>query len=246
MPSFDDLVVSLRQAADELIRQRNLRHVDATLSKIVATAVQLVAGAEAGGISMIEDSEVTHRKATTYGVTKLAQLQCELREGPCISAMDEPAEDGVVLADDLAGAEGERWPRFSPCAVEAGYRSMLSTHLAVADGVRAALDLYASRPYAFSEDDRRIAALFALHAAPLLNGTREAQRFERALQSRDVIGQAKGILIERYGVDDTEAFQMLGKASQNTNIKLATVAESLRNETIETHAANAARGDSVG
>ena len=245
MPSYDDLVVSLRQAADDMVGQRDLRDVDATLSKIVAAAVQLVAGADAGGISMTENGEVTSRNPTAPGVTKLDALQSELHEGPCISAMDDPAADGVVVAEDLAGADGARWPRFSPQAVEAGYRSMLSTQLAFADGVRAALNLYASRPHAFDEEDRRTAALFGLQAAPLLNGSREAERFQRALQSRDIIGQAKGILIERYGVDDTEAFQMLVKASQDTNIKLAKVAEWLRGEAIENHTARATAGDST-
>jgi ANTAR domain/GAF domain len=239
VPSYDDLVVSLRRTADELVGQRDLRDVDATLSKIVAAAVQLVPGADAGGISMTENGEVTSRNPTAPGITKLDQLQSELHEGPCISAIDEPAEDGVVLAEDLAGADGARWPRFSPQAVQAGYRSMLSTQLAFADGVRAALNLYASRSHAFDEEDRRTAGLFALQAAPLLYSSREAERFQRALQSRDVIGQAKGILIERYGVDDAEAFQMLVKASQDTNIKLATVAEWLRGETIEKHTAGA-------
>jgi hypothetical protein len=229
----DDLVVSLRRAAGELIEQRNLRDLDATLSQIVQAAVQLVPGADAGGISMTERGRVTSRNPSAPGVTKLDQLQSELHEGPCITAMDEPAADGVVLADDLAGADGDRWPRFGPQAVEAGYRSVLSTQLAFAEGVRAALNLYAGAPHAFDEEARRTAALFGLQAATLLYGSREVGQLELAVQSRDIIGQAKGILIERYGVDDAEAFQMLTRASQDTNMKLSRVAQWLQGETIE-------------
>lgn len=230
-----DLVVSLRRAAGELIEQRNLRDLDATLSAIVEAAVALVPGADAGGISMTEKGRVTSRNPSAPGVTKLDQLQSELHEGPCISAMEEPAEDGVVQADDLAGADGDRWPRFGPQAVEAGYRSVLSTQLAFAEGVRAALNLYASEPHAFDEDARRTAALFGVQAATLLYGSREVGQLETAVQSRDIIGQAKGILIERYGVDDAEAFQMLIRASQDTNMKLVRVARWLQGETIEKH-----------
>jgi hypothetical protein len=237
LPIDDDLVASLRRAADELVGQRALRDLDGTLSRIVEAAVQLVAGADAAGISMTEKGQVTSRNPTAPGVTKLDQLQSELHEGPCISALDEPAEDGVVRADDLAGEDGDRWPRFSPQAVRAGYRSMLSTQLAAADDFRVALNLYASRPHAFDDEARRTAAFFGVQAGALLHGSREAGRLERAVRSRDVIGQAKGILIERYGVDDTEAFQMLVRSSQETNLKLVKIAEWLRSEAIEKHAA---------
>ena len=107
-----------------------------------------------------------------------------------------------------------------------------STQLAVTDGVRAALNLYAARPHAFDDEARSTAALFGVQAATLLYGSREASNLELAIRSRDLIGQAKGILIERYGVDDTEAFQMVVRASQDTNMKVVTVAEWLRGEAI--------------
>ena len=238
----DDLVTSLRRAAGELVRRRTFRDLDATLAHIVAAAVQLVPGADAGGISMNDHGQVTSRNPTAPVVTRLDELQSELGEGPCISAMEEPADDGVVLAEDLAGVEGRRWPRFAAEAVAAGYRSMLSTQLLAADGFRAALNLYASRPHAFGEEARRTAALFGVEAGALLYGCRQVSQLEHALQSRDVIGQAKGILIERYGVDDVEAFQMLVRASQDTNMKLVKVAEWLQSETLEKHAGRPSDG----
>lgn len=227
----DELAACLRGAAARLTEQRAVCDLDETLTQIVVAAVELVPGADAGGISLAEKDSVTSRNPTAPGVTKLDQLQSELHEGPCISALDEPAQDGVVLAGDLAGEDAARWPRFSPQAVEAGYRSILSTQLQAGDGTRAALNLYAARAHAFNREARQTAALFASQAALLLYGSETARQLSRAIESRDVIGQAKGILIERLRIDDGEAFQVLVAASQDNNIKLVDVARWLVTDT---------------
>jgi hypothetical protein len=232
MSAHDELAASLRAAAERLLEQRSVRDLDETLSQIVSAAVNLVPSADAGGISMVEDGVVTSRNPTDPGVTELDRLQSELHEGPCISALEDPAEDGVILADDLAAEDATRWPRFSPAAVASGYRSVLSTQLQAREGGRAALNLYAAGARAFDQDARQTAALFALQATMLLYGSEAVRGLNRAVESRDVIGQAKGILIERHGIDDTKAFQMLVSASQDTNIKLVEVARWLVSDTI--------------
>jgi hypothetical protein len=232
MPAHDRLAAALRAAAERLLDQRGVRDLDETLTQIVAAAVDLVPAADAGGISMVERGFVTSRNPTAAGVGELDQLQSELHEGPCISALDDPAEDGVVLVDDLHGDDAARWPRFSPHAVDAGFRSVLSLQLRSSRGVRAALNLYATGSHAFDDEARQIAALFALQATMLIFGTVAVEQLHRAVESRDIIGQAKGILIERHHVDDAEAFQMLVNASQETNIKLVELARSLVDETI--------------
>jgi hypothetical protein len=227
------LVVALRSAAHDLSAKRSIRDLEQTLTDIVISAVDTVPAVEAGGISITQGREITSRHPTHPAVTKLDQLQSELEEGPCITAIEEPPEDGVVVAQDLAGADGQRWPRFAPQAVEAGYLSMMSTQLSHEPGyMRAALNLYAGAAGAFDADARVTAGLFGVQAAMLLHGSEHASNLQRAVDSRDLIGQAKGILMERFSVDDDAAFQMLVRSSQDTNLKLVEVARWLHDEVI--------------
>jgi hypothetical protein len=221
----DHLVVALRAAARDLARPRSIRDLEQTLAQIVASAVLTVPGVDAGSISMTEHDRIETRHPTTDTIAKLDARQSELHEGPCITAIEDAPESGTVLARDLAGADAERWPRFAPYAVEAGYRSLMSTQLSVNDGIRAALNLYSTTPDAFDEYAQMLAGLFGIQAAVLLYGADTATHLQRAVDSRDLIGQAKGLLRARYRVDDEGAFQMLVKSSQETNMKLTAVAK---------------------
>ncbi len=229
----EELVTSLRRAARELMSKRSIRDLDQTLGQIVVAAVDTVPGVEAGGISVTQDGAISSRNPTTATITKLDTLQTELREGPCITAIEHPGEDGVVVAQDLAGDDGDRWPRFAPQAVEAGFRAILSTQLSSDGRMRAALNLYATEPNVFDSEARMTAALFGVQAALLLYGSQHVGQLQRAVDSRDLIGQAKGILMERFTVDEEEAFQMLVSSSQDTNIKLVEVARWLQGEAAE-------------
>ena len=229
-PAEDPLVAALRAAARDLAAKRSIRDLDQTLAEIVLAAVATVPHADAGGVSLTEDGTIIARGPTDPIISKLDRLQTELHEGPCITAIDEPPVDGIVVARDLAGTDAARWPLFAPQAVEAGYRSIMSTELSTDGGMRAALNLYAAAPDVFDTEARQIAGLFAVQAATLLYGSQKVAQMQRAVVSRDVIGQAKGILMERFTVDDDEAFQMLVHSSQDTNIKLVDVARWLRNE----------------
>ena len=91
--------------------------------------------------------------------------------------------------------------------------------------MRAALNLYSATSDAFDDDARTMAGLFGVQASLLLYGSSTATNLQRAVDSRDLIGQAKGILMERFGVDDDAAFQMLVRSSQDTNMKLTAVAQ---------------------
>ncbi|GAA4776293.1 GAF and ANTAR domain-containing protein [Actinomycetospora chlora] len=231
MQTNEALVTSLRQAARELTAKRSIRDMEQTLTEIVTAAVETIPGVDAGGISVTQDGEILSRHPTHPAITKLDRLQAELAEGPCITAIEEPPDDGIVVADDLDGADGERWPRFAPQAVEAGYHSMMSTQLSHEPGrMRAALNLYAGGPASFDADARVTAGLFGVQAAVLLYGSEHATNLQRAVDSRDLIGQAKGILMERFSVDDERAFAMLVRSSQDTNLKLVEVARWLHDE----------------
>jgi len=220
-----ELVVALRGAARDLVARRSISDLEQTLDYIVAAAVDTVPGADAGGISMTENGHITSRCPTNEDVHKLDELQALLHQGPCITAVEDPPEDGVILARDLAEPpDADRWPNFAPQAVEHGYRSLMSTQLSTDGGARAALNLYSHTPGAFDDSARTIAGLFGVQAGLLLYGADHAAQMSRALGTRDVIGQAKGILMERFGVEGDQAFQMLVRSSQDTNIKLADVA----------------------
>jgi hypothetical protein len=226
----DQLVIALRTAARGLVTRRSIDDLEATLGQIVLSAVETVPGVDAGSISMTRDGVVETRHPTSPEIGKLDRAQGELCEGPCITALTDPAEDGVVLARDLAGEDATRWPKFAPRAVESGFRSLMSTQLSAAQNMRAALNLYARAPDAFDEQARTIAGLFGIQAGVLLYGSDRATHLKHAIDSRDVIGQAKGILMTRYAIDDDQAFQMLVSSSQETNVKLVDVSRWLAAE----------------
>jgi hypothetical protein len=227
----DNVVTALQDSARRLAERPSIRDLEDTLGRIVHAAVETVPGVDAGGVSMTENGQVESRVPTIENISKLDQLQSELHEGPCITAVDDPPPTGVVVADDLAGPEDrERWPNFAPQAVETGYRAILSTQLSTTGARRAALNLYAERPGSFDADARMTAGLFATQASLLLYGADSTAEITRALANRDVIGQAKGILMERFGLSDQAAFEMLVTSSQKTNLKLVDVARWLTTE----------------
>ncbi|MEJ2888436.1 ANTAR domain-containing protein [Actinomycetospora aeridis] len=221
----------MRETAQDLIDQRSIRNRDTLLGQLVVSAVKLVPAAIGGGLTRTHERTVSSNHATTEVVQKLDELQSRLQEGPCVSAADDPPANGAFVACDMQGADAERWPRFAPYAVEAGVYSMLSTSVvSERGGPRSALNLYSDQPEAFDTSDVVTAGLFATQAGTLLYGADHTANLSVALESRDVIGQAKGILMERFTLDEEEAFAMLVESSQNTNLKLAAVASWLVSE----------------
>jgi hypothetical protein len=221
----DALVLALRRAARDLVSRHSISDLEQVLTQIVATAVDTVPGVDAGGISMTENGHITSRSPTNDDIRKLDDIQAQLHEGPCISAIEFPPDDGVVMAQDLTRPpDADRWPHFAPQAVAHGYQALLSTQLSPDGGTRAALNLYSRTANTFDESARITAGLFGLQAALLLYGANHARHLGQALESRDLIGQAKGILMERFHVTGEQAFRMLASSSQHTNIKLVDVA----------------------
>jgi hypothetical protein len=221
----DRLVVALRGAANELLGHRSIRDLERLLGQVVASAVETIPAVDAGSISMVEEGRMETRHPTSDLIGQLDDTQSRLGEGPCLGAILDPPESGVVVAQDLDGADAARWPRFAEAAVQTGFRGLLSVQLTTEGGLRGALNLYATRPDAFDEHSRTLAGLFGVQAAVLLYGANQARHLQRAIDSRDLIGRAKGVLAERFGIDDETAFQMLVKSSQDTNLKLTAVAE---------------------
>jgi hypothetical protein len=120
-----------------------------------------------------------------------------------------------------------RWPRWAAIAVEHGVLSALSFQLFVEGDRMGALDVYGDRPNAFDEEAENVGLLLASHAAIAMAGSRKTDQLRIAVESRDLIGQAKGILMERYKIGPAQAFDLLVVASQRTHRKLHDVAEQL-------------------
>lgn len=197
---------------------------DTAIQQIVDAAVETVARASGGGISRTDEGTVHAAYGTSEDVRGLDELQARLRQGPCVSAADHPAENGQVYARDLGGSDRDVWPAFAPQATALGYRSMLSTQLSGAPGQHSALNLYAREPDAFDDEARTIAGLFGLQAATLLYGADDAEHARRPMESRDLIGRATGVLTERFRLSDRDAFGMLVTVSRTTDTTLVEVA----------------------
>jgi hypothetical protein len=131
----------------------------------------------------------------------------------------------VVSVPDLS--TDRRWPAFSKAAFGAGARSMLSFQLFVNGDHLGALNLFGKDVGVFDAESERIGAMVAAHAAVALAGSQQVSQLVRALDTRDLIGQAKGILMERYKITAQEAFLLLSRASSDMNVKLREVAEDL-------------------
>jgi GAF domain-containing protein len=130
-----------------------------------------------------------------------------------------------VRVDDFAA--DQRWPAFAVRALERGAGSMLSLQLYIQGDNLGALNMYARRANAFDDESEQVGLVFATHAAIALSAAQHEEQFELAISSRDTIGQAKGILMERYKITSDQAFTVLTRASSVTHLKLRDVAEAL-------------------
>lgn len=191
----------------------------ATLRAITEGAVSLVPGAWGAGISMVEGRKVSAEAPTNPVVAELDELQNLLNEGPCLSALHE---HHTVHIEDMA--TDPRWPRFARAALDRGVRSMLSFQLFVIDNNLGALNLFGNHSAAFDEESRLIGGVLAQHASIAMIGAAAEAQFDTALASRDIIGQAKGLLMHREHLTGLQAFALLLKTSQNANIKLVEIA----------------------
>lgn len=208
----------------ELARSLQQQHeVPETLDGIVRAAVGTVPGVEHASISSIRRRrEVDTVAATSDLPRRVDRLQFDTQQGPCLSALYEQA---TVRLPDLAAES--RWPDFTTLASEMGVGSMLAVQLYVEGDDLGALNLISEHRDAFDGRSEHVALLFAAHAAVAMSGAQEQEQLRRALGTRDLVGQAKGILVERFRITGDQAFRLLVQASQDTNRKLHEIAEDL-------------------
>jgi GAF domain-containing protein len=197
------------------------RSVEEVLADVTAAAVELIPGTDTAGVLLIAKGGKFESLAGTSNLTyQLDDLQMKYKEGPCVEAA---VDELIVRTDDFR--EEQRWPRYSAAVVEIGVLSGLSFKLYTSDRTAGALNLFAFKPNAFDAEAESIGAVLAAHAAAAILASRQGQQLESALSTRDRIGQAKGIIMERYGVDDVRAFDMLRRLSQDSNTKLIDIAQ---------------------
>jgi GAF domain-containing protein len=215
----EEFARSLAKAAREMHSRRDLL---STLQVIAETAQRSLPGIDHAGISVTHrDGRVETMAATDQLVWKLDQLQYELNEGPCLDAI---WTDTVVRVDNAH--HEQRWPRFIPGAVALGLRAQLGLRLYDAQTL-GSLNLYATESDTINPDTVWMAELLATQAAIALGHARQEEHLNQALFTRKVIGQAIGILMGRYDLDEDRAFAFLTRVSQDGNTKLRDVAARL-------------------
>ena len=214
-----------RQLADVMAEVARTLHepesVDDVLGRLVRVARDATP-AEFVGVSISSPKGIHTAAASDPLVINLDQAQYELSEGPCLDAMRDHTATAVA---DLR--TDNRWPRFGPRAVAAGVISQMGIEIFRQHSTVGGLNLYASRPNAFDDDTRHAAALFARHAGLALDKSLTITNLTEALQTRQTIGQAIGIVMQRYTVDEAHAFKHLVRLSQTTNTKLRDIARSV-------------------
>ena len=195
--------------------------VEHTLQEIVARAADTVQGAMSAGITRVRrDGTVDTPAFTEEWVVAIDKAQIELGEGPCLEA---GFQERVLRIDDMA--DERRWPRFAERARNLGVGSMIACSLTVADGERAALNLHAPQRDAFGPAATEVASIYAAHCSAALSQATLVASLRASMLSRQAIGEATGILMERHRIDSRHGFEMLVNASQRLNVKLRDVAQ---------------------
>ena len=220
------LADTLTQLTDLLLGEVDL---DAILNLVVSSAPSAIGAADAASITLLKTGSFETRHATSDDAREVDAVQYASGHGPCIAAAQENARHNVSLVETTPD-----WPEFAAAAIERGFRGVLSTPLAVGDRRLGSLNLYSRSVEVFPPVAVAAAQVLAHQASVVLaNAVAYAtasvlnDQLREALASRDVIGQAKGILMAREACTPDEAFDILRRGSQRTNHKLRDVAQHL-------------------
>jgi hypothetical protein len=235
--SVEDLASTVGPLAEQFVRLAEslaaATTVHGVLVRVSEATLSAVPGADLVSVTLRADDRFHTPVETDPLASRLDEIQYRLDEGPGVEATRTPGM-GVAFCRDLAA--GAPYPRFGPLAAEHGVSSVLAVGL-FPGGLNprfGSLNIYSRTAGGLDELDRDLALVLAAHASTALAGTiantaaeLELATLRQAISSRDVIGQAKGILMERRGITADEAFQVLRNASQSLNVKLTQVAETV-------------------
>lgn len=224
MPTDADFADRLNRAAQQINEPRTVEEV---LHTVVQVARSSLTGIDHAGVTLAHrDGRLETAAATDGFVLELDRLQYEVGEGPCLSAVHEPEPIVVEHARHEA-----RWHAFIPQAVRLGLRAMLGVRIFTVQGTTGVLNLYSTVSDLVDDDARHLAELFAVQAALAYGHVRELTNLQTAMSTRQTIGQAVGIVMERYGLDADRAFEHLVRLAANQETKLRDLATALVDET---------------
>jgi len=197
---------------------------DTVIAELAEHAAAEIPGAQYAGVTVTRNGRQIDTPAATHKwPILLDEIQQRHRQGPCLSAA---WEEKTIHVRDLE--TDERFPLYArDVLAETPIRSVMSFQMWIAGETMGALNVYAETPNVFDEKTRAVGLVFAAHSSVAWNAARRDEQFKKALASRDVIGQAKGMLMERYGVNAIQAFDLLRKLSQDSNIPLIQIATDL-------------------
>lgn len=212
----------LTDAAAELYALRDAARVAEGIARIARDAVSC---SDAVVSFVAAHGRLSEAAGTSDEASRAVQLQNSLGGGPGIAAIEGHS---VVTCDELAG-EG-RWPTWARAAAAAGFRSTLAVPLHERGRAFALLQLCDVRPGVFDTERVSVATLLARRSSLVLAAVNRAEQLESAMDARTVIGQAQGILMERYDLDADRAFSVLRRYSQHANTKLRVIAEQVVRE----------------
>ncbi len=216
-----DFDIRLASIARELANEPDMQH---TLQRVVDLAAQSLAGGIFASVSLVRKRrEVETPASSDERALRADQLQYELGEGPCLDAI---WEQETFQIDDMTTER--RYPQWARrVADDIGIRSSLSFQLFTDVDSLGALNLYSTNPETFDAESRGVGAAFAAQAAVALRSAQTEQHLRTAMATRNLIGQAEGILMERFRLTAAQAFGLLNRVSQESNIKLREVAQRL-------------------
>lgn len=222
----DALIATAYHGAEHLARTLHARSgsVEDLVAAICDQAVGVVGPAVAAGVIIASSSHrLTTVAATGAAPAELDRLQARTGVGPCLTAASEQV---VIRVDDTS--HEDRWPDYAAAAQRLGVASVLCLPLAAEGRLQGTLSLYAEDPAAFDGrgDEPAWQMLVAL-ASVALAQARLTEQLREALLSRDVIGQAKGIVMTRYGLKPDKAFDLIRQYSQDHNIKIIELAQAV-------------------
>ncbi|MDT5330616.1 MAG: hypothetical protein QOF31_1913 [Mycobacterium sp.] len=211
----------------EIVQQLHSRpdtDSDTVIAELAEHAAVEIPGAEYAGVTITRNAKHIDTPAATHKwPILLDEIQQRHREGPCLTAA---WEEKIIHVADLEA--DDRFPLYRQDALDrTPIRSVMAFQMFIADERMGALNVYAEESHAFGQESRDIGLIFAAHSSVAWNSARRDEQFKRALASRDTIGQAKGMIMERYGVDAVQAFEVLRKLSQDSNVPLVQVATEL-------------------
>ena len=196
-------------------------NVEETVEAVVQFALQAEACSYAGVVLTLR-GKLEIAAVTDPLVTEIYQLQSDIGEGPMLTALGE----GIVVHVPEVKAE-KRWPAWAARLTQDRVGSALHVPMWANEQLIGVLSLFNTEPNAFTADDEAIAHILARHASVAVASARDGETMAAAVDARKLVGQAMGILMERFDLDETRAFEILKRYSQQNNLKLRDVAQEL-------------------